>query len=84
MEKAKLYNLSSGTYTSNDIKKCLLKISERKKLISVQFKERITKKDPISILSLCSIQKKGKKWKSFEDAVKRIEKIGKINGKKRR
>ena len=25
---------------------------------------------------------KRKKWKSFEDAVKRIEKVGKINGKK--
>ena len=63
MEKTKLYNLSSGTYTSNDIKKCLLTISDRKKLIRVQFKERITKKDPISILSLCSIQLKEKNGK---------------------
>ena len=29
----------------------------------VQFKERITKKDPISILSLCSIQLKEKNGK---------------------
>ena len=77
MGKTKLYNITSGTYTSNDISECLLTIFERGKIRMVEFKERISKNasnkhifDPI----------KRKKWKSFEDTVKRTTKI-KIDGK---
>ena len=77
MSKTKLYNITSGTYTSNEISKCLLTISERGKIRMVEFKEIISKNasnkhifDPI----------KRKKWKSFEDTVKRTTKI-KIDNK---
>ena len=77
MAKTKLYNITSGTYTSNDISECLLTIFERGKIRMVEFKERISKDasnkyifDPI----------KREKWKRFEDPVKRTTKI-KIDGK---
>ena len=77
MDKTKLYNITSGTYTSNDISECLLTIFERGKIRMVEFKEKISKNasnkyifDPI----------KREKWKSFEDTVKRTTKI-KIDGK---
>ena len=67
MDKTKLYNITSGTYTSNDISECLLTIFERGKIRMVEFKERISKNaynkyifNPI----------KREKWKSFEDTVK--------------
>ena len=77
MDETKLYIITSGTYTSNDINECLLAIFERGRVRMVEFKERITKTgsnkhifDPI----------KREKWKSFEDTVKGITKI-KIDGK---
>ena len=67
MDKAKLYNITSGTYTSNDISECVLTIFQTGKIRMVKFKERISKNasskyifDPI---------KRGK-WMSFEDTVK--------------
>ena len=72
MDKTKLYNITSGTYTSNDISECLLTIFERGKIRMVEFKERISKNasnkyifNPI----------KREKWKSFKDIVKRTTKI---------
>ena len=41
--KTKIYNITSGTYTSNDITECLLTIFERGKMRMVEFKERISK-----------------------------------------
>ena len=77
IDKTKLYNITSGTYTSNDVSECLLTIFERGKIRMMEFKERISKNasnkyifDPI----------KREKWKSFEDTVKRTTKI-KIDGK---
>ena len=77
MDKTKLYNITSGTYTSNCKSECLLTILEREKIRMVEFKERISKNasnkyifDPI----------KWEKWKSFEDTLKRTTKI-KIDGK---
>ena len=77
MNKTKLCNITSGTYTSNDISECLLTIFEKGKIRMVEFKERISKNvsnkyifDPI----------KREKWKSFQDTVKRTTKI-KIDGK---
>ena len=68
MDQTKLYNITSRTYTSDDISEFLLTIFEREKMRMVEFKERISKNasskyifDPI----------KREKWKSFEDAVKR-------------
>ena len=67
MDKTKLYNITSGTYTSNDISECVLTIFQTGKIRMVKFKERISKNasskyifDPI---------KRGK-WMSFEDTVK--------------
>ena len=77
MEETKLYNITSGSHTSNHNSECLLTIFERGNIRTVEFKERITKNesnknifDPI----------KRKKWKSFENTVKRTAKI-KIGGK---
>ena len=77
MDKTKLYNITSGTYTPNGINECLLTIFERGKIRMVEFKERISKNpsnkyvfDPI----------KREKWKSFKDTEKRTTKI-KIDGK---
>ena len=79
MEETKLYNIISGSHTSNHNSECLLTIFERGKIRTVEFKERITKNesnknifDPI----------KREKWKSFENTVNRTTtiKIGaKIN-----
>ena len=72
MDETKLYIITSGTYTSNDINECLLAIFERGKVRMVEFEEKIFKTgsnkyifDPI----------KREKWKSFEDTVKGITKI---------
>ena len=72
MDKRKLYNITSGTYTSNDMSECLLTIFKRGKIRMVEFKERIGKNasnkyifNPI----------KREKWKSFKDIVKRTTKI---------
>ena len=77
MDKANIYNITSETYTSNNISECLLTIFEVEKIRIVEFKERISENasnkyifDPI----------KKEKWKSFEDTVKRTAKI-KIDGK---
>ena len=43
MDKTKLYNITSGTYTSNCKSECLLTILEREKIRMVEFKERISK-----------------------------------------
>ena len=43
MDQTKLYNITSGTYTSNDMSECLLTIFEREKIRMVEFKERISK-----------------------------------------
>ena len=77
MDQTKLYNITSGACTSDDISEFLLTIFEREKIRMVEFKERISKIasnkyifDPI----------KKEKWKGFEDAVKRTTEI-KIDGK---
>ena len=72
MDKTKLYNITSGTYTSNDISECLLIISERAKIRMVEFKERISKNTSNKYI-FDSITRE--KWESFEDAVKRTTKI---------
>ena len=43
MDKTKLYNITLGTYTSNDKSECLLTIFERGKIRMVEFKEKISK-----------------------------------------
>ena len=43
MDKTKLYNITSETYTSNDISECLLTIFEKGKIRIVRCKERISK-----------------------------------------
>ena len=77
MDKTKLYNITSETYTSNDISECLLTIFEKGKIRIVRCKERISKNasnkyifDPI----------KREKWESFQHTVKRKAKI-KIDSK---
>ena len=77
MDKTKLYNITSGTYTSNDISECLLTIFERGKIRMVEFKERIS--ENASNKHIFDLIKR-EKWKNFEDTVKRTTKI-KIDGK---
>ena len=42
MDKANIYNITSETYTSNNISECLLTIFEGEKIQMVEFKERIS------------------------------------------
>ena len=45
MEETKLYNIISGSHTSNHNSECLLTIFERGNIRTVEFKERITKNE---------------------------------------
>ena len=77
MDKTKLYNITSGTYTSNDISECLLTIFERGKIRMVEFNESISKNASNNYIF---DRIKREKWKTFEDTVKRTAKT-KIDGK---
>ena len=77
MDKTKLYNITSGTYTSNDISECVLTIFQTGKIRMVKFKERISKNASNKYIFDPT---KREKWKSFQDTAKRTTKI-KIDGK---
>ena len=72
MDKIKLYNITSGTSTSNDISEYLLTIFEKGKMRRWNSRKELVKTHPISIFSIQSKEKK--------DTVERTTKI-KIDGK---
>ena len=71
MDKIKLYNITWGTYTSNDIRECLVTNNVwKRKIRMLGFKERITK-----IASKIFDPRKRERWKKIEDIVKIITKV---------